>query len=541
MNDYSVAEPQCVVDIFPFEGGRYSITGADIVQCVTRKNIKEDEGTFQLRLAPMGPHGANGGPPWTSIITPKSLAVIGMTRGRGKQIVMIGVVDTCSEDQTWSQGPVTRGIVVQGRDFASYFSSFNWCALTFLGTPAAAVGQQLGSAAAGLAAILGGNLLQGPPDKVARDWYNKIMAGTEGVLSRTTLQYRGRGVLFSDLVAQWFQAYPGYEIPFGDYYIATEGTWISKFRSILAFPWYEFFVTTAPPDLYSTLDGGTPLGVTFLDPSITARPAVVGRINPLPRIPITVNGQTVSVGAVDVGAWRKLPLYVPEFNFVSSNVAFTATEVRNFYLLNPTWFRRMFGDNNAATISFLFSFVGAADPASIHRYGYHPEYSETRWLADMNGAAAQTGGVDVFNLIADMTARVISYYHPTPLMARGSASFKLSPTINPGCRFRYNPFKGQPTWDFYIEGVTHRFDFGGQCETTLDLARGLPSSVYGDVEQTGILTQLHVGNAQRLEGVYAVGLPPGSAPPLTFFGVGDGQIDNVLGNIAQVYLTPQAK
>lgn len=536
-----IAFPQCLIDIFPFEGGRFSIQGGQVLQCTTNKNIKADEGAFTIQLAPGGPNGPNGRPSWTDVITQGSLVIIGMTRGSRQAITMIGIVKTCSENQEWSQGPVQRAITVQGMDFSHYFATFNWCALTFLGTPAAAIGQNLGSAAAGLPAILGGNLLSGPPNIVAAAWFNQIMAGPNGVLSRTQVQYRGSPVGFSAAVAQWFEAYPNFVIPFGDYFIASEGTWIGKFKSILPFPWYEFFVITAPPGFYKNAVGGTQFGVNGMNPSITAAPTIVGRVNPLPRIPVAINGAQTSFGAVDLAAWNALPVYIPDFGFIRNSVTYSDDEVKNFYLLNPSWFQRMFGDSNSALISFLFSFVGAADPASIHRYGYRPEYAETRWIYDPNGTYGQSGQIDINSLVADLIGRLFSYYHPTPLMARAEVSYKLSPTIMPGNRFRYTPFKAQPTYDFYIEGVTHQYTFGGPSTTSLALSRGMPTSVYGDGALGGILTQAHLGNAQRKEGIYEVGLPEGSAPPLTAFGLGDGQTDNVLGNIAQIYVTPQAK
>ena len=52
--------PRIVVDIYPYEGGKYTVTGdqAGVLECITHKDIRNtNPGTFQFRLAPGGPLG----------------------------------------------------------------------------------------------------------------------------------------------------------------------------------------------------------------------------------------------------------------------------------------------------------------------------------------------------------------------------------------------------------------------------------------------------------------------------------------------------
>ena len=46
---------------------------------------------------------------------------------------------------------------------------------------------------------------------------------------------------------------------------------------------------------------------------------------------------------------------------------------------------------------------------------------------------------------------------------------------------------------FYIEGVTHTYNFGAMSYTTLDLSRGLLQSIYNDpTELAGILLDTQI-------------------------------------------------
>lgn len=568
-----VAVAQCFVEIYPYEGGAFQITGGNsaLLQATVTRSLKSPEGSFEIVLAPGGPIGVSAGPSWSEVITPMSLVLIGMRRGIYSQIVMIGVATAIKEDEAWNAGQgVRRVITVTGQDFGYFFATFNWVALTFLGgTYASILEPQLGNTpGAGLAMIIEG-LASGTPKQVGAAWYNKVMAGTQGILAQSSFPFGTQRVPFTDAVATIFQEYPGFIIPFGDYFIATEGSWDAKFRAIFPFPFYEFFVITAPPNFYNPATGASDAtsgyGFTMqaLGQNVKASPTMVARINPLPTITASVisglklsvtdttappsqmtsyPNSSVTYGAVDVSAWNNLPLFQPDFSTTTKSALFSIDEVRNFYLINPRWLGSLFGNNNGSIGNWIYTSTGAVDVASIHRYGYRPAYVETHWIADILGTYAQAGNIDLPGLISNMITRIFSYSEPTPLMLRAAASHELRPDIMPGCRYRYRPFKEPQIWDFYIESVTHQFVFGGASGTTIGLSRGLPSTIYADASKNGILTQAHLGNAQRIDGSYQVGVPAGLGAPLQPIDFTSNQsISEMQAQIAKVYVTPQSQ
>lgn len=512
----NIAFPQCFVEIYPFEGQTFFFSGKQILSCTTHRDIHDDVGNFTIVLPPGGPNGTNLAPSWSEVLTPSSLCLIGMVCDGHSEVVMVGVVTGANETQHWSNSGVQRVTEIIGEDMAHFFMQQNWANLTVLaGTGASAAGEAINIPEAGLAAILGAGYLNGPPSEIASNWYNSILDGGQGILSQTKFPFGGGNaaqgqapyINFSDAVAQFFEEYPNFIIPFGDFFFQSEGNWLEKFRQMLPFPWYECYLTTLPAGSIGT--GGFAFTMKGIEGSST--PTFVCRINPIPVV--TVNGDG-TFDDLDSSRWDQLPGYVPETGFYQSDVNFNTNEVRNFYVLNPTWMRRMFGDTNSGLNPYIFSFLAYIDIASVHRYGYVPEIANVSWLTDTTGAHAKSGQTDVTKLVADLTGRLFSQYEPTPLMANGMVKYRLRPDIFPGGRFSYAPFKNDVTWDFYLTGVTHTFVFDHEASTTLTLTRGLPSSVYDDDSLSGILGQAHVGNAMRVDGVYKVGLPPGIGSPL---------------------------
>jgi hypothetical protein len=181
----------------------------------------------------------------------------------------------------------------------------------------------------------------------------------------------------------------------------------------------------------------------------------------------------------------------------------------NFYVINPTYMKSLFGMSNSSNLSFIFQFIGAISPASIHRHGFRPLYKDTNWFNDGTGHFGQSGSGNFQQLVAQLTILLSSYHEPVPLMAKGVDIGPLRPDIIPGNRYTFSPFKGEESWDFYINAVKHSYVFGGPSTTALTITRGFPSSIYSDTSMGGVLTQAHLGNAMRKDGVLQVGLPPG--------------------------------
>jgi hypothetical protein len=560
------AAPRCYVDIYPYEGGKYSLTGdaAGVLSCITHKDIRSTgPGTFDIKLAPGGPLGPNSGPSWTEIITPMSLVVIGMKRYHHRQIVMIGVVTEPIETQTWETGRgVQRVINIRGGDFQYLFSTFSYYTLSLLGATRG-VSLSQGGVNLGLPELLGKALLSGTPAQVGAAWFNVVMGGTEGILAQTNYMYNGAKVSFPNIMASLFEEYPttngGVRIPYSNFYMITSGNWTEKFLQTFPFPWYEFFVTTAPVGYrpYDTQNNtiaynsatnqsyvstgmsgaATPISMNAQDGTgfLPASPTLVARVNPLPYTSSYNNGKFV----MDSSRWQNnlQRFSLENTGFIKSTVAFNTSEVRNFYVINPTFFTQQFGISNSNMNAFIYTFASWIDNASIHRYGYRPEIFQIQWFSDPSGQQAQLNVAQQENfqqLVQNLALRQTSYFEPTPNMAKGSVSMELRPDILPGNVFTYSPFKNGSDWDFYITGVTQTYIFGEQSNTTLSIDRGLPKSVYDDVQ---MLTALHTGTAIRQNGKYNV--PNPIVNGLQPISIGTTSIQQILGQSAQIFTTPQ--
>lgn len=542
--------PQIFISIYPFEGGNYLINGNNgyLLRAQINKNIRGQIGTFELDLAPGGPNGPNARPTWTEILTPLSLVIIGLARGNYRQIVMVGNVQSCQESQIWKTGKgVERSISVQGTDFQQFFAQPSYYTTSFLaGVASGVLGGEIG-----LRALLSDSILSGPPNQFGSAWYTKIMAGPQSIMNALSFNYKGSRVKFYDIVSQYWEAYDSeVQVPMADYFMLSNGSWLQKFMTVFPFPWYEFFVTTAPYNYYdsnipppssSIASGGTiqvPASIGFDLPGFSAvAPQIVARVNPLPWTQPTEavsNGTNMPPLNMDQNRWNALPTFTTnEINGIEHSLMFSANEVRNFYVINPIWLTQELGNSNGSNSPFMYTFAAFVDVASIHRYGYAPNIMETEWFSDPDGAQARalvSSGVppDQFEqLVAQLALRQSSYYEPTPLMAKGAITMRLRPDILIGTRFIYSPFKNIEPWEFYVEGVSHNFVFGEQSTTTLTLARGLPSSVYSNAP---LLQAIHTGNAERINGIYTQGNVSGLGTGLTPVNYQTAQA--ILGNIA---------
>lgn len=538
---YPVAYPRCFVDIYPFEGGSYMLPYASLLTCEVSKVINDAvPGTFTITIAPGGPNGVNIPPSWTEVLTPQSTVVIGMSRGSYAAVTMVGVITQVSEESDWSSGESVDGsVTISGMDFGYYFNLSSMYSVWFLG----ATGIQNGSAAAaaGTASaadpILGQHLTQGTPDQMAQAWLELPMLGTKGVMSKSYVQYRGSKVLLNDALSSWFEHYDVQNL-FAAYLMADQETWASKFKQILPFPWYEFNVITAPPNFYPAASGGTQFYSQGLGQSITAAPTVVGRINPTPTLTATASGTNPTFNGLDDTRWKALNLFQLDTAAIDTVIGFDNSAVLNFFALNPTSMLAAMGQSNSQTSPYIFAFASAGNLASMERYGFRPAVGDTNWLADPTFQIGATGDANNDQLLADLMSRFAATYGPQGDMARGSVRTMLRPDILPGCRLRFQPFKNGENWDFYIDSVTHRHIFGKRSGTWLTLSRGLPSSVYADDSDTGLLFNVHVGNIKRENGQFSTGLPPGSDSFLQAIPPGNQQ--QYFAKLAKVYQTPQA-
>lgn len=560
----SFAAPSCSIELYPFEGGTYTLQGGQIQSAVVRKSLYDGSvGTFEISLAPGGPQGPESLASWSEVITPMSHALIGMSRGDDAAVVLDGVVTNPGETQTWrtsSRGSfATRGQGFSGGDFAWFFRTFNYYALTFYGlTAGTPLGGNLSLLPGPFAQYINAGLLGGTsssdsnPVQVGRTWFRNIMGGEHGILGHTYIPYQNgsRKAFFETVGANW-ENYPDVYIPYGDFFMTHEESWMEKFLGIFPFPWYEFFVTTAAATDYARVssatgidDVGTRFGMDSIPNAPRAGPLIVARVNPCPQFKVLPvgSGGTTNIGSMDVTRWNALPLYdltKQPYSFTRMSIGFSAEDARNFYQLNPSGWSTILTGNNSGNNSAPLTFVAAADAASIQRYGFRPRIGNTRWLFDPQGLAAQAGA-NILDTIAFLTGALIGWHHPTPLMAAGDITLPLTPSILIGTRFRFAPFKTDPkTWDFYVVAVEHRFEFGGNSSTRLTLARGLPTEVYADTADGGLLRAIYTGNAMRKDGIYVVGLPTNSAPPLQFINTPE-QAQQLNQTLYDGFISPQA-
>ena len=540
------AQPRVGIEVYPFEegGAKYNLTSSNgaLIDATISKSIHTQEpGTFTLTLAPGGPDGVNSAKTWTEIFTPMSLVVINGSRYDNDNLIMIGVVSNVSEEQEWDAATSAgRVITVTGYDFQYYFTQFTYYTLSMLGSTAASILQEtLGSSA--LPALLSKGLLGGEPQTVGAAWFNDIMAGANGILSKTVVPYNNTQISFNDIMSQAYDAFPttaGIIIPLNEDFLSVEGTWYDKFTRIFPMPWYEFFVITAQNDYY--LAKGTSLQSAKTEIPYNGKtysPTLVARVIPIPQA--VYNNGTWSM---DTSRWEALPIFqMTGHSFISSTIEFSESMVRNFYLIQPTTLLTILGFDSSNISPFVLTFQGLIDVASIHRYGYRPQINTTYWFPDVFGQVAQNNAANqgiMQDFVKSLMTRISSWYEPTPLMASGEMTTIFRPDIVPGNRFAYAPFKNGEMWEFYIVGVTHNYRFGGETTTTLNLIRGLPQHIYRQTTP-GLLTAIHIGEAMRQKGGYVKGLPPNIGSGLTDVNMQNAYSE--IGKVAEVFLTPQAK
>lgn len=523
-NIAALAAPVCSIDIYPFEGGKYTLSGGQILSLSTRKNIREDVGQFQLVLAPGNAPNATTFLSWSQLITPLSLIVIGLRRGSVQSVVMIGVVQAVNESQRWAfQSQVQRSISISGMDMAYYFTNPDYYSLWTI----TALG------AAGAKGISNAGLIQGTPKSIGQKWFDLAM---RGVFASTVGNYRGGKITFDTIFGVNFEEFTGVTVPMTDYFLGINDSWFNKFRAIFPMPFYEFFVTTESDGIYGG-SGGFDFKLTAFGDSPSAQVSVVARNLPFPQVNTSLFGaasnEWVTFFDVDSSKWEALKQFdLGGLNFMDSTVTFGSQEVATFYIVNPNWMGTLFGQRNDSIQQPISLFGGAIDQAGLARYGYRPRILTTAWFADVGGQAAKEGKIDLKEVMATLLGRLCSYHEPTPLMARGTVKTVLRPDIQPGTRFNYAPFRDGVLWQFYVEGVEHGFAFSGDSYTRLTLSRGLPVEVYGDSNRLG---KALIGKLQRVNGEYVaagdgvVGLQGLSAP----------EFNEKLITLNKLYITPQ--
>lgn len=540
------------IDFYTFEGGQFSLLASNgnsqVLNCSVTNTTLPGGGSFSLTLAPGGPSGIAASPQWSEIITPMSLCVITLCRSSTQNVVQVGVVSQITEQQSWSQNSVSRTVTVTGYDLASYFwNQFSFASLAYLaGNVLAPLGQGIvGNPGGGWFLNAG---FQGvvSPSQFAQNYYSQVMFQSGGLLGRTRVPYQGSTLPLSGIVGTRFDAYNAAEIvPYADSYLTSDGPWMQKFNEALPFPVYENFTISAPINLYAPLNytSGYSFNSSIFPSAIPAMPQFICRLQPQPDLTLQSTGNSsnpYNFSGVDLSQFTPLVIYEPAYDgFIDSSITFSPNNNYNFYTLNSLGINYLWGGSNTNINAIqLYNFSMLADPASISRYGYRPMILSNSWFVnfDPNGSSGLSS--DQFqNLVARVMTRLASYMEPLPLMGNGGVTMEARPDIFPGNLFTWSPFR-QTTdeWVGYINTVTHNYIFGGPTTTTLTVERCLPQGVYAESD---LLTQILQGNAQRINGQYASGVPSGLGQALVGYAVQNQT--SLLAAIAAGYMQPQYK
>lgn len=545
MASQQFAVPLCEVDIYPYFGSKYTFASeTQLLRVSVNKHIRNNTGGhFSILLSPGGPQGINDKTAWAQILVPNSMVHIRMARGEYAYTVMVGVITGVQESQEWqANNRAGRAIEIRGVDFSLFFTNFSYFTLQSFGLVASNVFSSLG----GLAEINGQKgIVLGSPSQAGEAWYKSIMAGDNGILSTLTWNINNSIVHYNDLVNYGFEDYPstnGIIVPVSLNFLNGEATWAEKFHTLYPFPLYEFFIATLPTSFASSN--------SYVNVAADAKqqsnrfykesyPNVVARVNPLPY---AIYNPTTSKWSWNSTRWDKLTTY-SEPSFMKSNVRMDFSEARNLYQFLPKYSNALLGTSTSNLVSAMEILGQMMDFSSLARFGYRPCIIESLWFSDPAGhyavqnAANGKTNQDFTTLAAEITSRIASYYEPTPSMYRGSVVTNLRPDIFVGNKFQYAPFKGDSDYLFYIEGVTHNWEFGGNSNTTIEIARGLRVTEYED--RTAMIG-LHTGTQHRIDGyIQSPAYPHGYTPPesLTYF-IHDTIGNQFLRELPGIYTSP---
>lgn len=485
-----------------------------------------------------------------SAITPMSTVIIQMMRGTYTYTVFFGIVLSIREVEQRTEERVTRLIEISGVDMQYYLMNFAYFTLTWLGA-ANNIFNNLGNIA-GITLLQSGDVY-GPPETLGLTFLQKV---TYPYLINTALPINNNRYTFNDLVEPRFGSFDSGSInllfPFIPAFYASEGTWWDKFQTFFPSPYYEMFFQTAETSGGATTTNAPPiisdLGYPALQAIATPSQTLtfnnrefknffVVREMPFPRLSTSSTGAPYAY-TMNINAWNSLVEYgfsngvTP---FLTSEMEFSADEARTFYMIDPSTIDQLFGSATNAYAAFItLKTASMLDPIPFTKYGYIPEFSQIQWF--FSNVKNSTTALQQFG--ASLLLTLGAYYMPLPLSARGSIVLPLSPTILQGNKITCQPFKNGEDWTFYINEVTHHFEFGGKSTTTLKISRGLPKNVYNDTG--GILTAMLQGLVERANFQYQLIANPTVQGKTGIQFVTPGNVNYVFQGILPGLATPQS-
>lgn len=477
------------------------------------------------------------------LITPFSTIAVNLIRGSQHYPVFFGVVTDISEGYIRGHSKVERIINLEAVDLLYYFKNFAYYTLSWLGASTNLL-ENLGTEA-GVNVVIKSGLVDVPPEQVAVTYYNEIMTpylanSTINVDSSYTSLPLLISYAFGNFQANSFNpmgkySEEGITFPFSPTFYAKQQSWQNVFKGFFGpSSMYEVFFqtlqsSTTPqniPNVSIPVPDENTTGIssvvtsntsTFNNPNFIPIPirfpkhpetemlaTYIARQNPFPffeftQVPdfynltsiINIPSNTIQLNRT---LWDNLGQYrfdtYKSNPIIESRITFSAQDARSFYVVRPDMMPSMF-KGKAISDMYMLSYTGTmVDLRNYRKFGYLLEEITTQWFSANLGTNKKIIPGGPFQMLGTNVLMVASaYWSPLPHMASGTVEIPLSPSILPGNRIILKPFVDGTDWEFYITGVNHNHSFGKSSTTQLQLARGLPRSLYESNDQLTLLLQ----------------------------------------------------
>jgi hypothetical protein len=496
----------CTIQVIQRDGGTITLDGNQVLNVTVSKNIRTKSETAILTLPPNTPNSVTP-TDWVEIFTPMSLVIIGMSRGPVAQTVFVGVVtDFEQEIRVMTASTINRyqRAVCVGLKF--FFDNPNYYALL-----AASVLNLLGTtnvptALQPMAQMLSLSDIQSySPPQIAVFYYGAPFKGGIGVGISNINTPDNSVISVPQAISVYAWDNTQFVIPSAMFLNIQSQSWTSGFSQMLEWPMYEWYVMTLPSSPYPGFPGQNEnlpaLGFAPSPDYEAGYPTFIIRPNPFPNLS--------DPDTADTSLWNTLPVFTPsygKFGYISVEVGFSIGEdTTNVFFVNPIAAQTALPNLNEDFTSIIYALSMGYCQAAIQKYGYRPFVWSTNyfWLGNPRntGSSNENAQFDPNEAIIRLILRAASWGLSTPYCAHGGVTFDLRPDIYPGTKIQFAPFRDGNIWEFYITGVEHVFSINGS-QTTLQIERGLPVSVYSDL---ATLATILNGSADKVDGQFITG------------------------------------
>lgn len=446
----------------------------------------------------------------TSLITPMSTVTIQMTRGSYTYIVFFGVVISTKETESRQNERVLRLMEISCIDMQYYLTNFAYFTLSWMGAEFNIL-KNIGNYA-GAKMLASGGVSNTSPQVLASNFMNLV---ANAFLANMQLPVNDGRYNYPQLVESRFGPFNSGSIaisfPFISSFYNAEGTWWNKFTTFFPTPYYEMFFQTFDETVDDTIPNETSTGIPLLLPptipantfTLDGRPfknMFIARQMPFPRISSDTGNPPF---ILDLSSWNALGEYQfanSNTPFIQSSMEFSQEDARSFYIVDPSLINQLYGGSTGGGVPayVLYNFAAAVDPLNLTKFGYRPEISQIQWFF----SPVPNSTTSLVSFGASLLLTLSSYFEPLPLCAKGTITLPLSPTILQGNKITLQPFKNGAEWTFYIDSVTHHYEFGEASVTTLQLSRGLPQEIY--FNKDNLLTSMLQGLVERTNYQYSL-------------------------------------